>query len=276
MTGILLEITTRCVHCGDAIAINSAVNKFWCPGCKGLTRFPNELWTMLLDEISNTAGEMSRGEARSTSIDDANTGTVRISFRKTDLHCPECKEPIAFHEGEKLTCDACGTHVFTRKVPASMGKKGFNYFINEDPYQVEEEKDDTYTRHPAEISCTNCGASIEADGSKRLVNCQHCDTDMMLPDGIWYRLNPSEKIRPWYFAWRAQMDKKPDNLEFEDIYDICCDDDKILYCIGENTDGSPALWAMTADCQLKWMNLIPADKRWPDGFAHILNFGTNK
>jgi hypothetical protein len=81
-TPILLEITTKCKHCGDTIAINSAVKKIWCSGCHAEVLFSKELWSLLLGEILSISGEMSYGEARNTMFEDETAGMVRVSFKK--------------------------------------------------------------------------------------------------------------------------------------------------------------------------------------------------
>jgi hypothetical protein len=269
MTNILLEITTKCLNCGNTIAVNSAVNKIWCAGCKGQTTFSEELWSLLLDEIISAANEMHMGEARSTSVEDKTAGTVRVNFKKTDLACSGCKQIITYNENDKIHCDNCGIDINKRAVSKVFIKQGVNFFINEDTYQIEEEKEKSYIINPVEISCNNCGAPLKADGTNRLVNCSFCKTEVMIPDNVWYRLHPSIQIRPWYFAYKATMDQKATQLSFDGISGICCDEEHILYCVGENTDGSHALWAMSPQCELKWMTLIKHDKRWPEYFSQI-------
>jgi Zn finger protein HypA/HybF involved in hydrogenase expression len=268
-TNILLEITTKCIHCGDTIAVNSAVNKIWCSGCKGQTTFSGELWSLLLGEIISISNEMNFGEARNTSVEDETAGTVRVTFKKADLECYNCKQLITYNENDNIICSKCGAAIQKRAVSKTSVKKGFNFFINEDTYQLGEEKEKSYIINPVEISCTNCGGPLKADGTERLIKCSFCNTEIMIPDSVWYRLHPSIHVRPWYFVYRADMDQKITPLSFDAINGICCDEEQLLYCMGENADGTKALWAMSPQCELKWMTLIPRDKRWPECFSEI-------
>lgn len=268
-TPILLEVTTKCKHCGDTIAINSAVKKIWCSGCHAQVLFSKELWSLLLGEVLSISGEMSYGEARNTMFEDETAGMVRVSFKKTGLLCSNCNEPITYGENDDFICGKCGTVINKRAATNILEKNDLGYFINEDQYQIDEEKEKSYFRNPVEISCTNCGVSLKIDGAERLIKCSFCDTEMMIQDSVWYRLHPSMEIRPWYYIHEAEMDQKIEPVSFDSISGICCDEEKNLFCIGKNVDYTDALWAMTSQGELKWMNLVPKDKRWPEYFSKI-------
>ncbi len=271
MINILLEITTKCMNCGDTIAINAAVNKIWCSHCKGHTTFSNELWSLLLGEIMSMSNEMHFGEAGRTSIEDESSGTVRITFKITNPVCYNCKQNISYNDNvnDKITCSNCGTAILKRPVPQALINKNVNFFLDEDSYQIEEENENSYIVKPVDLSCTHCGAPLKADGKDRLISCTFCNTEIMLPDTIWHRLHPSEHIRQWYFVYAGDKDKKLKPWSFGEIDGICCDEEQILYCIGETRKGANSLWAMTPQCELKWMTLIPQDKRWPRYFSNI-------
>lgn len=92
----------------------------------------------------------------------------------------------------------------------------------------------------------------------------------MLPDEVWHRLHPSAKVKPWFIVYQSQINKKLQPWEFEQIKQVCCDNENVLYCVGETKCNMHAIWAMDAECQLKWKNIIPANKKWPEYFSEIL------
>jgi len=46
------------------------------------------------------------------------------------------------------------------------------------------------------ITCTNCGASLSADGSSQTVNCEYCHRQTFVPEAIWLRFHPPVAAPP--------------------------------------------------------------------------------
>lgn len=55
------------------------------------------------------------------------------------------------------------------------------------------------------FTCSQCGASILADGENRTVKCEHCDASIYLPDDLWSHLHPAPKKQRWFAGFKAEM-----------------------------------------------------------------------
>ncbi len=43
---------------------------------------------------------------------------------------------------------------------------------------------------PVAFQCPNCADNLTIDGTKRMVDCSFCDTQVYLPDDLWHTLHP--------------------------------------------------------------------------------------
>ncbi len=261
---IQLEITTRCKTCGDAVALNAAVNKVWCPKCNGQVAISSKLWTLLFNEVAETAKNIHLGEARRISVNDNKTGTVRLVMRKNSAFCPECKEIISsiLADNNKIVCKNCNTSLTVRNKSDGISSKQLAYFFSEDKYQLEEAKQKSNIQKTEEIDCNNCGGSLDVDGSARLVDCPYCQSKNMLSDQVWHRLHPSAKVRIWNIGLKSETAKDIKVWTFNSVEDVCYGKENTLYCTGKNEGDDFALWAMTPKAELKWMTLLPDNSTW--------------
>ena len=103
---------------------------------------------------------------------------------------------------------------------------------------------------PVAFHCPGCGGSLILDGKSRKTRCTYCDTDVYLPDDLWFALHPVMTTRRWYLL--LDETRRPVNWERE-VWDAARDSHGNFYIIlePERSDG-PVLVSTNPDRTLRW------------------------
>ncbi|MCP5500486.1 MAG: hypothetical protein H7A25_11320 [Leptospiraceae bacterium] len=257
---IAIEITAKCRNCNNPIALNACVNEFHCSHCRGVFTITEKQWMLIIDEMKDAGFKLVPNAELRTTVHNDSTGTLRIIIKKINPICPGCKKPIRINnidtEIPKIRCTNCSEEISQRKADAYFQKAELVNFIAEDNLQIRESINSYFSETP-NLSCVNCGVNIKVDGKERLCICQYCNTQNIIPDTIWYKLHPSEKVNTWYASFTTNFNREKREFTFGGTYALTVDEEDILYCVGSPPDNDIALWAMTPKCELKWMKLLP-------------------
>ena len=66
-------------------------------------------------------------------------------------------------------------------------------------------KDAKDSMKPVIFTCPNCSAVLRINTeTARILTCEHCDSDVYMPDPIWNRLHPVKKILPWTIIYKGK------------------------------------------------------------------------
>ena len=58
---------------------------------------------------------------------------------------------------------------------------------------------------PIIFSCPNCSAALRIiSESERITACEHCSSEIFIPDAIWNRLHPVKIICPWTIVYNGK------------------------------------------------------------------------
>ena len=191
-----IEAETHCASCQSVVHINALTNKLVCAACHE----PVRVWVNVFEDIGRPFHDCAYPATSEMPV------AQHMRTETSDLECAECQGPlpanlvIAQAEKGSYPCPGCGVEVRVRArpddAPGSLTAAA-KYIIGEDPVALGEANP---TPPPAatQIKCTECGAALSVDGSKRSVECSYCHAPQTIADGPWRVLHPPPKKRRWY------------------------------------------------------------------------------
>jgi phage FluMu protein Com len=262
MVSICLEIKTECKHCGGSLVLNALVNEVLCPSCQKINEFPYEFWKKsILESALDEYEDLKEGEGQNQTC---MTGeyTFQTMYGIQNPRCGKCKtylKPEKFDEyveAGKAVCGKCSNVISVRALPENL-KSDFEtvkYLIGEDPDMFTTGKGNVKTPEsvkPILFTCPSCAGNLEIDGSNRVVTCKYCDSDIYLPDDLWFRMHPVKVIERWFIVLDDKIvSEKP--IEWEYISDAVSDREGNLYLAAEDDDDHFLLWSMDKDFKTRW------------------------
>ncbi len=228
LTSVMYELSTDCPKCRNPVPLNGATESVLCASCQAPLATPPELWQTVLGEATGEALAMEEGNGRNTTMMLGKLGlTVKGTYGRLGARCePDCKEPYPPDDlaaklkagGGELFCGACGKKStvrpapdwFAREVhPAAVGLVSESHAA--DRATAADPKD-------VRFHCYHCGGAAPLDPANRTVKCAYCSNELMVPDEIWVRLHPVEKVRRWF----ALLDVGGGVRAFpEDVWEFC-------------------------------------------------------
>jgi LSD1 subclass zinc finger protein len=191
---ITIRMHTKCPQCTHPIPVNGPLPHVVCPSCGTVVQIPPRTlggymaWLSddrpIFDGVAVSGGMRFQMKSTrfaayceicDTALPVADVGTDAI------VRCPGCAaqyptfpvpEPFVKHAGpaRQLTCAQRDPDPPREQVPASL----------------------SYT-------CPSCGADLTIDADTgRIHHCQFCSSDVFIPDEVWARLHPVERVRTWF------------------------------------------------------------------------------
>jgi WD40 repeat protein len=104
---------------------------------------------------------------------------------------------------------------------------------------------------PILFSCPSCAGNLEVDGSDRVIKCKYCNSEIYLPDDLWFRMHPVEVVERWYIVLdEKKMSDKP--AGWCDLSDAAADKDGNLYLATADDNDNFLLWSMGPDFKTRW------------------------
>jgi DNA-directed RNA polymerase subunit M/transcription elongation factor TFIIS len=211
MPSVCVEIKTPCKFCGTTLTLNALANEILCHSCQKMNSFPYEYWKKsILESALNDYGELKEGEGQNQTV---MTGeyTFTIMYGLQEPRCGKCKtnlDPAHFPDyaqAHKAVCTKCSNEVSVRVPPDEVKSLFTNiqYLIGEDADMIDTNGKGMKTPEavkPVLFTCPSCGGNLKIDGSDRMVTCSYCESQIYLPDDLWFRIHPAKIVERWYMV----------------------------------------------------------------------------
>jgi hypothetical protein len=190
-----MEISTKCPACEHPVPVNGPLPHVLCQKCGARV------------ELSPLAmGAFMEWIAYDQASFDGLSVMAGVHFQtrstRTAPSCERCEAALPLVEvgvDTRVPCTGCGATYLTFPVPEPVkshsGEARQVYGTVRDP-------DEAWTGNaPGSLpfDCPSCGADFVVDGgTARIHHCEFCANDVFIPDGVWTKLHPVDRVRPWY------------------------------------------------------------------------------
>jgi len=263
MYGICIELKTSCSHCSAPLMLNALTDIFICPSCNNTNTFSYERWQGLLEDPLNDVHEFKLGEGQPSTI---MSGDYNFSmmYGRQDPRCSKCKQNIdsakleEYSANEHIQCSKCSNKIFLRKPNEAILRilPRICYIVGEDDDLLSVKETDEQlpeSNKPVIYSCPSCAGNLEIDGNDRMLTCKFCNSQIYLPDDLWFRLHPSDTVMRWYVLYETQsIENKIPN--WYNLCDITIDKDGNLYAASsENNDRDFIVWSIDTNLKTRWI-----------------------
>jgi len=243
--------------------LNALTEKFICPTCNNTNVFSFERWQGLLEDPLNDVHEFKLGEGQPSTIMSGDYN-FNLMFGRQDPRCSKCKQNIDLNKLEEYSvqghvkCLKCSNKIFIRKPDEALKAvlPRITYLAGEDEDLISLKKTGDNLPNsgkPIMFTCPSCAGNLEIDGSDRMLTCKYCNSQIYLPDDLWFRLHPSDTVQRWYILYDTQSieDKLP-NWYY--LSDITIDKEGNLYAASANdSDRDFIVWSMGPDLKTRWI-----------------------
>ncbi len=181
----------------------------YCQRCTTETALTLEFWQERFgrDAFAEAIG-FSEGEGREINMFGGSLGGGTYAYGNRMPRCQKCKEfspsveqLAAAVPQNGLTCPSCQNHIRVREADAFV-----HNVLPEAKYVVHEGAigkgggEGKGGTQPVVFQCMQCAGAMKVDGSSRMVTCSYCNTPNYLPDGLWLRLHPVQKIEVFFIV----------------------------------------------------------------------------
>lgn len=262
MQSFCFEIKTTCKSCGNPIPINAFVENIYCETCNNKNVISPENWNSIVPENIKEAEDFTEGEGQNTKMF---TGEHEFSilFGKQKARCSKCKTTISEDaiyniDSGNYTCVKCSNIISVRKSDDYIKKiiPESKLIVGEDVNQFGSGTDGIKKpteQKPVLFKCPACGANLEIDGTKRVINCKYCDSKVYLPDDLWFELHPAKTSDRWYII----LDEKAVEQKLPAWYylsDVAIDNSGNVY-IASAKEGNEdfSVWSFNPEMKLRWI-----------------------
>jgi hypothetical protein len=280
MIGICIEAGITCPSCDSYVPLNALVPSVRCTGCGKDLELSLDVWKTVLEDSLKEAPCLEEGEGSSSTV--FGSYNYKIMHGRLLPRFDDSTDEIdldvlldLLDEGQVLHPDTgAPTHVRRMPVEYLDAFSGVVALIGEDSSQLPGKETDTESlktgqSRPVAFQCPSCAGSLLIDGEKRLVDCRFCNTQVHLPDDLWFMLHPVRKEKRWFVLF--------DELQrpFEwggEVWDAACDKDGNIYILTEPEHGdSPLLVSTKPDRKLRWkrddLDILPSTDRGEPNIA---------
>ena len=203
MRTMTFTLRTECDKCGDMIPVNGPLRHVVCGSCQAQYDLTPSVWSTQVAS-SSEGYRILNNPYTCNDTDD------------TSRMCPACEKHFPFDEAavegdEEIHCPYCGREIHSypapdwlvKELPAVVHVVGGDREEGEGGSGVVLQPEET--QRPVVLSCPNCGGGLKVTGeSERLIPCEHCNTDVYLPDGVWRRLHPVDTVSPWTLVFEGE------------------------------------------------------------------------
>jgi DNA-directed RNA polymerase subunit RPC12/RpoP len=176
-----------------------------------MNEFPYGFWKKsIIESALNEHSELHEGEGQNQTV---MTGeyTFHTMYGLQQPRCGKCKTNLdasKFGEYTKTgiaVCEKCKNEILVRTLPDNLQNDFGNirYLIGEDRDMIGAGKSTMKTPEavkPILFTCPSCGGNLKIDGSNRVVTCTYCNSDIYLPDDLWFRMHPVKVVHRWYMV----------------------------------------------------------------------------
>ncbi len=265
MLGICFELKTTCKHCSSPIMLNAFANKILCPSCNKYNSFPKDEWQNLLEDAVKEAPDFKVGEGQPSTIMRGEY-TYHLTYGRQDPRCSKCKTPIDMAKLEEYSaaghveCSKCQNEIYVRK-PSELVTNCFPqvlYMAGEDVDQMKVNPEPgklPSSAKPILFTCPSCAGNLEIDGTDRMISCKFCNSQIYLPDDLWFRLHPAKEVERWYMVLDDNAvpfeGKMPEWYYLSDM--ISDRDGNVYFASAVESEDDFIVWSITKDLKTRWV-----------------------
>jgi DNA-directed RNA polymerase subunit RPC12/RpoP len=203
MKSFTITLKVDCDYCGAMLPINGPLRSVVCDHCQKTKTLVPAAWC---EQVSTAAEGMSVL---------GNPYTCDYT-ESTDPLCPGCDKHFPVDEsviGQDtfVACPHCGRKMATFSAPDWLKKElpGVVQIFGADregpegvPAGADAVEAEPDAARPAVLNCPNCQAALKISrDTERLIPCQHCGSDVFLPDALWFKLHPVRTVRAWTMVY---------------------------------------------------------------------------
>ncbi|HEY3250685.1 MAG TPA: hypothetical protein VGK25_06160, partial [Ignavibacteria bacterium] len=248
--------------------LNALTEEFLCTSCDKINNFSVETWQGILEDSFEKISEFKLGEGQPSTIIRGEY-TYGLMYGKQEPRCRKCKQNVdvtkieEYAEKNDIVCTKCSNHIYIRKPSSSIAEAlpRIKYLVGEDEDLISSsnpppnplQRGNLEYAKPVLFICPSCAGSLEIDGNDRMVICKFCNSQIYLPDDLWFRLHPAKSVDRWYilFDETPPKDKLP---EWYYLSDITMDKEGNLYAASA-TDGDNdfSVWSISTDLKTRWV-----------------------
>ena len=197
-----LRLSVQCPACGESTPVNGLLEKVACTAC-GTEVGLGGLWPAAFgDEERGEALLFEPGQGRSCQL--LAPMVASFAYGRRGPRCQDCKHELppkgpwvqqALEHGG-AECPGCARWISVRPADAFAKRivPGAAFLVHEEQLGSARSSE----TEPVVMACQSCGASLEVDGSTRMVTCGYCDASNFLPDPLWQALHPKVKAQVFF------------------------------------------------------------------------------
>lgn len=265
MIGICFELKTSCKHCSSPIMLNAFTEKILCPSCNKYNNFPEEEWQNLLEDAVKEAPDFKVGEGQPSTIMRGQY-TYNLTYGRQDPRCGKCKTPIdlakigEYSSAGHVNCTKCQNEISVRKpselVAACFPQVLFMAGEDEDQLKINPEAGKLpASSKPVLFTCPSCAGNLEIDGTDRMISCKFCNSQIYLPDDLWFRLHPAKEVERWYMVLDENTVSLKDGIpEWYYLSDMISDrDGNVYFASAVESEDDFIVWSITKDMKTRWV-----------------------
>ncbi len=245
--------------------LNAFTERILCPSCNKYSEFPMETWQGLLDDAMKEAPKFKLGEGQPSTIM-RGENTYSLMYGRQDPRCSKCKTGIDLERLEEFSsngsavCTKCSNKVFVRKAPAFVAESfsEVKYLAGENSNLLSRNEKPASlpnSAKPVLFTCPSCAGNLEIDGSDRMITCKFCESQIYLPDDLWFRLHPAESVERWYMI--VDENAVPPQGKMPEWYyfaDVTIDRNGNLYlATAEEGEEDFVVWSIDKDLNTRWI-----------------------
>ena len=197
-----IELSMACPRCDRAVPVDGPVSTAHCMYCQNDLTIERDYWITHIREACSEMQNTPLGQGSGSMFLGTNNGNLTLG--RLNPYCDNCKtdflDPWDLSPETVYECNCCRSRWPVSSPPEwiSRALPRVKLLIN-----ALLEGDGAGELHlsaasPVSLSCPSCSGNLSFDGSRRLVRCVYCDTQVYLPDDIWMRLHGARRKRRWF------------------------------------------------------------------------------
>lgn len=108
---------------------------------------------------------------------------------------------------------------------------------------------------PILFTCPSCAGNLEIDGTDRMISCKFCNSQIYLPDDLWFRLHPAKEVERWYMVLDENAVSLKDGLpEWYYLSDMISDKEgNVYFASAVESENDFIVWSITRDLKTRWV-----------------------
>jgi DNA-directed RNA polymerase subunit RPC12/RpoP len=202
---VAIELRTECPKCAAALPLDRPELDVACPSCGADVKVPEGIYRAAVGDAEWDLYRLGRGVLLEGSASHGGQDVFWTRGRDAPP-CGVCSGPtVPSGDGERVVCPEHGDQGGIEKPPRWLTDVNFAIrgFVDRDG-----DGEGGQEAQRVAMTCSNCGSSLTADGTKRAVSCEYCNTMNVMPKDVWEALHPPAVLRRWWLAMRLYYDPR--------------------------------------------------------------------